>query len=113
MGNKSKRKYIFKVVVVVPVIRVTIGRYGQRLKADLARRIGGLDEAPRIGDCAGAPGPQKDQRRRVEDTVLGQIRVRHFRPEERERERERENIRWNFAENEEQSRSVEARQRRG
>ena len=86
MGNKSKRKYIFKVVVVVPVIRVTIGRYGQRLKADLARRIGGLDEAPRIGDGAGAPGPQKDQRRRVEDTVLGQIRVRHF-VQKRERER--------------------------
>ena len=111
MGNKSKRKYIFKVVVVVvPVIRVTIGRYGQRLKADLARRIGGLDEAPRIGDGAGAPGPQKDQRRRVEDTVLGQIRVRHFRPEERERERI---FGGTLLRMEEQSRSVEARQRRG
>ena len=112
MGNKSKQKYNFKVVVVVPVIRVTIGRYGQRLKADLARRIGGLDEAPRIGDGAGAPGPQKDQRRRVEDTVLGQIRVRHFRPEERERERERI-FGGTLLRMEEQSRSVEARQRRG
>jgi hypothetical protein len=48
---------------LLPVIRVALGRDGQCLEADVARRIGRLDQTHCAGDGARATGTEKDQRR--------------------------------------------------
>lgn len=47
-----------------PVIGVSLRREGEGLGADGARRRGRVDEAPGVGERAGAAGAQEDDRRR-------------------------------------------------
>lgn len=47
-----------------PVIGVSLRREGEGVGADGARRRGRVDEAPGVGERAGAAGAQEDDRRR-------------------------------------------------
>lgn len=58
-----------------PVIRVLFGRERQWLEADIARRIGGLDEAHGIGDSTRTAGSEKDDRRSRVAGGIGRVSV--------------------------------------
>lgn len=56
---------------IAPVVRILVRGKGQRLRADVAGGIGGLDQAHCVGDGARAAGANEDQGRSAVAVVIG------------------------------------------